>query len=50
MAEDDDFARLHDAVDEALEEMDWLGGEFDLMDMMSDDTDDIEDDDWVVEE
>ncbi len=40
MAEDDDFERLHEAVAEALEEMDWLGGEFDLLDVMSDDDED----------
>lgn len=31
MSEDDDFYRLHDAVEEALEEIDWLGGPLDLL-------------------
>jgi HEAT repeat protein len=32
MSEDADFLRLHDAVDEALEEIDWLGGgSFDML-------------------
>jgi hypothetical protein len=33
MAGDEDFAPLHQAVSEAMEEMNWLGGEFD-MDML----------------
>lgn len=33
MAEDEHFARLHDAVTDTLEEMDWLGGEFDIIDV-----------------
>ncbi len=31
MSEDTEFRRLHDAVEEALEEIDWLGGSFDLL-------------------
>ncbi|MEZ4516931.1 MAG: HEAT repeat domain-containing protein [Chloroflexota bacterium] len=36
LAEDEDYADLHDAVDEALEEMDWAMGEFDLLSLEGD--------------
>ncbi len=50
MSEDDDFRRLHDAVDEALEEVDWLGGSFDMLRLGEpDDLDeDILDDDFAA--
>lgn len=50
MSEDDDFRRLHDAVDEALEEVDWLGGAFDMLRFGEpDDLDeDILDDDFTT--
>ncbi len=31
LSEDPDYEELYDAIDEALEEMDWMGGEFDLL-------------------
>jgi hypothetical protein len=40
MAEDPEFEEFHDAIDEALEEMDWLGGKLDLLDFSSGDDDD----------
>lgn len=42
LAEDPDYEELYDAIDEALEEMDWLEGGFDLLAL---DEDDLEDDD-----
>lgn len=50
MAEDEDFAHLQEAVDEALEEMEWLGGEFDLLDMVPDDSDEDLIDDVIEDE
>jgi HEAT repeat protein len=44
MAEDPDFEEFHDAIDEALEEMEWLGGEFDILSFSDEDDDDIMDD------
>lgn len=41
MAEDPDFEALHEAVDESLEEMDWLGGDFSLMDLPDDADEDV---------
>ncbi len=41
LAEDPDAEELYDAVDEALEEFDWLGGEVYLMDWEPDDEDDM---------
>ncbi|MCA9973000.1 MAG: HEAT repeat domain-containing protein [Anaerolineales bacterium] len=46
MAEDDYFERLHDAIDDALEEIDWLGGEFDWTHVGLDDD---EDDDLLID-
>ncbi len=42
LAEDPDYEELYDVIDEALEEMDWLEGGFDLLAL---DEDDLEDDD-----
>jgi HEAT repeat protein len=36
LAEDPEYEDLHEAVDEALEEMDWLSGEFNLMTVAED--------------
>ncbi len=44
MAEDPEFEEFHDAIDEALEEMDWLGGKLDLLDFSSGDDDEYMDD------
>lgn len=41
IGDDPDAEELHDAVDEALEEMDWLGGELDLSEMEWADEDDL---------
>lgn len=43
-AEDPDFEELYDAIDEALEEMDWMGGNFDLLSFSEDDDDEEVDD------
>lgn len=53
LAEDDDYEELHDAVDEALEEMDWALGEFNLLtfadeDTLLDDAVDLDDDDELA--
>jgi len=40
-ADDPDFEELYDAIDDALEEMDWLGGGFDLLAIDEDDDDDL---------
>lgn len=37
LADDDDYSELHEAVDEALEEIDWALGEFDLLSLTEDD-------------
>lgn len=42
MGEDEHFARLHEAVAEALEEMDWIGGELEMLDFSGSDFDDEE--------
>ena len=42
LSEDPDYEELYDAIDEALEEMDWVEGGFDLLAL---DADDLEDDD-----
>jgi HEAT repeat protein len=44
MADDPDFEEFHEAIDEALEEMEWLGGEFDMLSFSEEDDDDIMDD------
>jgi HEAT repeat protein len=44
MADDPEFEEFHEAIDEALEEMEWLGGEFDMLSFSDDDDDDIMDD------
>ena len=48
LAEDPDYEELYDAIDEALEEMEWLEGGFDLLaldeDGLEDDDDDLLDD------
>jgi HEAT repeat protein len=48
MAEDPDFEALHEAVDEALEEMDWLGGDFSLIDIPADGDEDELDDAYLI--
>lgn len=40
LAEDPDFEELYDAIDEALEEMDWTDSEFDLLAFGDEDEDD----------
>lgn len=40
MAEDPDFEEFHDAIDEALEEMEWPGGKLDMLFFSDDDDDD----------
>lgn len=44
MAEDADFSRLHEAIDEILEEIDLMSGKFDLWQDVSDMTDDDDED------
>jgi len=42
MSEDPDFEELYDAIDEALEEMEWLDGQFDLLSFSDNEDDDDE--------
>jgi HEAT repeat protein len=44
MADDPEFEEFHDAIDEALEELEWLGGEFDMLSFSGEDDDDVMDD------
>ncbi len=44
LAEDPDYEELYDVIDEALEEMDWLEGGFDLLALDEDDLEDNDDD------
>lgn len=44
MAEDPAYEDLYDAIDEALEEMDWMSGEFDMLALPSDEDEDQDDD------
>lgn len=45
MAEDPDYEEYYDAIDEALEEMEWTGGHFDILALSEDEDDfDIPDD------
>jgi HEAT repeat protein len=37
LADDPDFAELHEAIDEALEEVEWLGGTFDMLSLAGSD-------------
>lgn len=39
LLDDPEFETLHETIDEALDEMDWLGGEFDLLAWSDDDED-----------
>lgn len=50
MSEDAHFARLHEAVDEALEQADWLGGSLDLMRFAEDDDEEDDDEGWEDED
>lgn len=47
MSEDPQFEELYDAIDEALEEMEWLEGDFDLLALPGDDEDD--DDELLID-
>jgi HEAT repeat protein len=49
MAEDPAYEDLYDAIDEALEEMDWLEGDFDMF-ALSDDDDAEDDDDDLLDD
>ncbi len=42
LSEDPDFEELYDAIDEALEEMEWLDGQFDLLSFSDSEDDDDE--------
>jgi HEAT repeat protein len=44
LAEDPAYEELYDAIDEALEEMDWLEGDFDLFALGDEDAEDDDDD------
>jgi len=48
LADDPAYEDLYDAIDEALEEMDWMGGEFDLL-ALPDDEDEDENDDFAID-
>ncbi len=48
MAEDPAYEDLYDAIDEALEEMDWMSGEFDML-ALPDDEDEDQDDDFSID-
>ncbi len=48
LAEDPAYEDLYDAIDEALEEMDWMSSEFDLL-ALPDDEDDNQDDDFSID-
>lgn len=43
LSEDPDFEELYDAIDEALEEMEWLEGDFNLLSFSEDDDDELDD-------
>jgi HEAT repeat protein len=43
LAEDPDYEELHDVIDHVLEEMDWTGGEFDLLRLSEQDFDEEDD-------
>ena len=47
LSEDPNYEELYDAIDEALEEMDWVEGEFDLLAL---DGDALEDDDDLLDD
>jgi HEAT repeat protein len=47
LSEDPDYEELYDAIDEALEEMEWLEGDFDLLAL---DEDELEDDDDLLDD
>ena len=47
LSEDPNYEELYDAIDEALEEMDWVEGEFDLLAL---DEDALEDDDDLLDD
>ncbi len=44
LSEDPDYEELYDAIDEALEEMEWIEGDFDLLALDEDEPEDDDDD------